>query len=316
MSSEKIKLDHLRYFLAAVETGSFAAAGDRLHITATSVAHGISVLESSLQTDLLIRRRASGVTPNRQGTKFAEAARHILEDVDGLLDSFRTDSIELAGEFVLGCQEGLTWSVAPSVIAELEQLHPNLQITIKTVFMEDEFSQVETGEVDVLLTFATPDMRGHNVQRELLCRPGTYVMMRADHPLLSDGRSKVSLADIAPYPNIFIADGAALGLFKQMYADQGLTPNVHMVSNNSPGVQAIVGKSDAVSLRVVRPSISSSPLGDELAYIEIEEDVFKPDLVVVAQANAQAGLSRPAAEFLRICRRQFDDGAFRANFFY
>jgi len=35
MGIESIKLDHLRYFIAAVETGSFVAAGERLNITPT-----------------------------------------------------------------------------------------------------------------------------------------------------------------------------------------------------------------------------------------------------------------------------------------
>ena len=317
MSKDAIKLDHLRYFVAAVDTGSFAAAGEQMNIAPTSIAHGISVIEDSLNVSLLIRRRASGVTPNRQGKDFVVAARNVLREVESLVDEFKPAPNTLKGELVVGCQEGLTWSVAPLVIEEMQRLHPDLRISIKTVFMEDGYDPIESGAVELLLTFTLQEVKETGIHCQTLCCPQAYAMMRAGHPLMKTVKAdKISLKDLAPYPHIFIEDGPALPIICNMYGEHGLTPNLNMGSNISPSAQAVVGKSDIVSLRIVRPSIDVSPLGDKLAYIEVKEKVTKPYLVALTMTNSQSRISPKASAFLDICRTKFEDGSFRDNFFY
>lgn len=317
MGSETIKLDHLRYFITAVETGSFAAAGEKLNITPTSVAHGISALEATMGNDLLIRRRSSGVIPTRQGKKVEAAARRVLLEVENLVEDLRPETNKLSGEIILGCQEGLTWSVAPIAIQEMRRLHPDVRISTKTVFMDEGFAPLESGAIDLLLTFMTRDVNEPNLYHEILCQPQAYAMMRENHPAMNYVKAgKVSLKNLVDYPHIFIEDGPAYPLFWGMYEERGLTPNNFMVSNISPGAQAIVGKSDAISLRIVRPSIDLSPLGDKLAYIELKDTVMRPDVVAVTLKNSQSRISRKTEALIDVCRQKFEDGSMRDNFYY
>ena len=316
MSSDQIKVDHLRYFIAAAETGSFAAAGKKLNITPTSVAYGISVIEDSMGTDLLIRRRASGVAPTRRGEAFIEAARKVLLEIDNLTDEFKESPAKLTGDLFVGCQEGLTWSIAPRVIEEMKRLHPDLRVSIKTIFMDEGFVPLESGAVDLMITFVINEITDPKLYHEVLCQPQAYAMMREGHPVAQKAGSKVSLHDLVEYPHIFIQDGPGFPLFHGMYDERGLKPNTLMVSNISPGAQAVVGKTDAISLRIVRPSIPYSPLGDRLAYIEVKEKVLRPDIVAVTLTSSQSRISRKAKAFIDICRQKFDDGTLRENFFY
>jgi len=268
-------------------------------------------------TALLVRRRASGVAPNREGERFASGARKVLLEVDSLVDDFRSEPGKLTGELVVGCQEGLTWSIAPRVIEKMQRLHPDLRVSVKTVFMDEQFSPLESGNVDLLITFVIHEITEAGLHCETLCQPQAYAMVRAKHPVLKKVKSgKIELKDLVCYPHIFIEDGPGIPLFHGMYDERGLKPNVHMVSNISPGAQAVVGKSNAVSLRIVRPSIEYSPLGDKLAYIEIKDKVMRPDIVAVTLTNSQSRVSRTASAFIEICHKEFEDGTLRENFYY
>ena len=47
-----MKVDHLRYFLAAASESSFSAAGSKMHISPTSIGYAIDKLEEQLNTSL------------------------------------------------------------------------------------------------------------------------------------------------------------------------------------------------------------------------------------------------------------------------
>ena len=97
MLIESLKLDHLRYYVSAVETGSFAAAGEQLNITPTSIAYGVKSLEAALGIELLIRKRATGVVPNPQGQRFLRACRQVLLEVEAMVEEFVDDAAKLGG---------------------------------------------------------------------------------------------------------------------------------------------------------------------------------------------------------------------------
>jgi hypothetical protein len=80
----------------------------------------------------------------------------------------------------------------------------------------------------------------------------------APSPLDREG-APLTLRELAQFPQIYIQDGPALELFSGLYRHQGLTPRQAMVTNISTAAQALVGTSDCVSLRIVRPAHPWSP---------------------------------------------------------
>ena len=55
---EKIKLNQLEMLVAAVDTGSFSAAGTELGCTQSRISHGIAELERRVGAKLLVRSRS------------------------------------------------------------------------------------------------------------------------------------------------------------------------------------------------------------------------------------------------------------------
>lgn len=81
-------LRHLRYFIAAVETGAIARAAERCHIAQPSVSQAIQRLEEELGTRLLFRQR-DGVHPTAEGQRLYQDARRLLQDAERLKQRIR-----------------------------------------------------------------------------------------------------------------------------------------------------------------------------------------------------------------------------------
>lgn len=131
-----LKLEHLRSFIAAADTGSIATAGARLHMSPSAVSYAIDALGEELGTCLLIRRRSVGVGLTADGVRLVRVARPWLQQVADIDGMFTARERKLTGELIVGCQEALSWSLAPRAIAELSRRPPVIDVSLKTIFMD------------------------------------------------------------------------------------------------------------------------------------------------------------------------------------
>ena len=77
-----VTLDQLRTFVAAVEQGSFSAAGRKLRRSQSVVSQTLATLERRLGVKLF-DRTTRYPTPTDAGRALLEDARHVADDVDG-----------------------------------------------------------------------------------------------------------------------------------------------------------------------------------------------------------------------------------------
>lgn len=310
-----LKTEQLRCFVAAMREGSFTEAGKALNLSPSAVAYNVEALEDQLNAGLLIRKPASGVSATREGLRLLRMVDPLLAEMSEIEALFASKGKQLQGELVIGCQEGLSWSLAPRAIERLTARHRKLSVIQKTVFMDEGNEPVLSGHVDVLITFLVNPVPESGVDIEILCEPNSYALMRADHPL-ADRRDGAQLEELARYPHVFISDGPAFDLFTGMYHDKNLTPEFAMVSNISTAAQAIVGRCDSISLRVVKPAHNLSPLGDRLAFIPVINSSRHASVAMVS-AKRKHGVRSPKIEaFANECRHLFKDGTMRAHLFY
>lgn len=310
-----IKLDYLRYFQVAAEKKSFTAAAKVLFISSTSIVHAVNQLEDHYGISLFIRKKSVGLTLTADGKKLLKKAQSLLNEVEAIDDTFLSPDQGLSGELVVGCQEGLTWSLLPRVIGYMKKKHPNLKIMMRTIWMEERFNPLENGELDVLITFLVNQDAPEHFESTLICQPRTAAMMRKDHPLDKDDEP-VRLEELAQYPQIMINDGDAFELFYSMYQKVGYNPEVMLTSNISTGAQAIVGRTDAVSLRVMRPAIELSPLGDPIVCHEVANQTISPDMVALTnKLRIQAEQTKHKA-FIAEVLHAFNSGEMRQHIYY
>lgn len=78
----------MKTFVAAVETGSFTAAGARLHLSAKLVSKYVAQLEARLEVRLL-HRTTRQLSLTSAGRLYYAKAAELLEDLDTLVAEFR-----------------------------------------------------------------------------------------------------------------------------------------------------------------------------------------------------------------------------------
>lgn len=309
-----IKLDYIRHFLIVAETGSIALAADRANISHTSIRNSIEKLESGLNTVLFVRKSSCGVELTSDGRKLVSKSKGLLDNVEEIEYAFLSEDKSLRGNLVVGCQEGLTWSLVPRAIDLMNERHPELKISMQTIWMDTKFETLDKGDVDVLISFTVDKVLPAKYQVVDLCSPKACVMMRKGHPL--DNGKAVSLVDVAKFPHIFIKDGPAYPLFYGMYKKRGLEPNIHMFSNISTGTQSVIGRTDSVSLRILRPAHSFTPLGDEMVVPPIKDDIIRPRLIaVINKTNTPISLDK-RVEFQKACQHLFDTNVMKKHIYY
>ena len=310
-----MKVEYLRYFLAAATHGSFAAAGLKMHISPTSIGYAVDKLEDELKTSLFVRIPSKGLALTPDGLVLQERARQLLNEVESIEDQFSGPGNQFRGELVVGCQEGLMWSLMPRVIRVFAQRHPDLRISMISTDIGSDFALLDQGKIDVLLTFVLNSINSAAHDITELVSPELFAMMRAGHPL-DDGEELTSLYALAQYPQVMNNEPSSFDIVYESYKRHGITPEIGFLTNMSAGAQAIVGNSDCISPRFLRPATNLSPLGDHLVFKRIKEETRRPS-VVAAKVKARSQDRRTKRDaFIAACNELFATGEMRAHFFY
>lgn len=309
------KLDQLRCFVVAADKGSIVEAGRALNLSASAVAYNLEMLEKHLGVALLLRRPSAGVSVTLDGARLLDRARPFVQEAVEMEELFPGRSQNIQGDLIIGCQEGLSWSLIPLAVERMASRYPHLDMTQKTVFMEENNKPILDATVDLLVTFVAKIEADASIDTEVLCEPRPYALMRAGHPLTELGR-EVTLAELAQFPQFFIQDGPALNLFLAMFEGKGLKPEYHIGSNTSACAQAVVGRCDSVYLRYARPAFGVSPLGDPLAFVPVSDAGRSAYLVASSVRRKYGGRQAKVEAFLSVCRDLFLDGTMEDHFFY
>ncbi|WP_017446518.1 LysR family transcriptional regulator [Gayadomonas joobiniege] len=137
-------------FIAVVESGSFIAAAEKLHISQTAVTARIKNLEHKLKCTLLIRNK-KGVTLTDNGQRFLPYARQILQ----LWQTSQREIPLLKNDqkiIRLACEQSLWNPVLAEWIAAIRAKEPNLVIVSQVLSAEQINQDIRNGFIDIALT--------------------------------------------------------------------------------------------------------------------------------------------------------------------
>jgi DNA-binding transcriptional LysR family regulator len=145
--AELLSLQQIRCFCAALEHGSFTAAGEALRVSQPAVAEQIRKLEQALGADLFARA-GRGVVPTEAGHAFAAHAARSLRAVEdaagsvGELTELRTGTVAV-GSF----GEPSAWRMDELVAAFLRR-HPNVSVQLIGLNSSATADRVRRGELE------------------------------------------------------------------------------------------------------------------------------------------------------------------------
>lgn len=123
------RFEELEAFTAAVETGSFTAAADRLGTAKSGISRRISALEERLGVQLM-RRTTRRLNLTDTGRAFYERSARILADLDEAEASVLQEHGELRGNLRIALP--LTFGVhhMGDLIAEFQRRHPRIHFDL------------------------------------------------------------------------------------------------------------------------------------------------------------------------------------------
>ncbi|WP_054024907.1 LysR family transcriptional regulator [Bacillus sp. FJAT-28004] len=141
-----MELRHLITLKTIVEKGGFKKAAEHLGYAQSSVTAHVKELEAEVGKPLF-DRIGKKVLLTHYGQQFLPYALKIIELYNQAL---MTDD-EPAGDLTLGISESLMICRVPTLLVEYRKLHPNVNLSLKSLDYQDVMSCLQTGEIDLAL---------------------------------------------------------------------------------------------------------------------------------------------------------------------
>lgn len=298
----ELSLRQLAHFVAVAEEGTISAAAERLFMSSSALSASISELERALCADLLVRRRAQGVSLTPMGALVLERARRLLADGAELAYLVRGDGTDLTGPLVVGCFVTLAPTVLPKLLAEYEALHPRVTMD----FVEGPQDQLReallAGEIDAAVLYDMGPLA--DLDRIVLYVARGYALFGAGHPLA--GRDTVTLEELAGEPLILFDQPPSTDYAMACFRARGLVPNVRHRTHSHELTRSIVARGRSYAILVQRPPNQLSYEGLPVLEKEVEPPLPAcPVILAWPRGRRPSPRVRALAE---LARRQYPGG--------
>src|SRR3954452_23788081 len=202
----------LAAFCAVVERRSFSQAAERLGVTQPAVSLQIRSLEQRLGQQLL-DRSGRRVEPTEAGMRLYRGAQRWLALEEQILQELGDDPDgELTGRLEIGGSTGPGGSVLPVVLAEFQQLNPQVHVALSVSDSHTIVEQVARRELELGVVGVGGRHRG--ITFEPFYRDEVVFAVPPDHPRAG---KTMSLAQLKEEPLVLMQEGAGV---RQMIDDE------------------------------------------------------------------------------------------------
>lgn len=140
----------LRSFVAIIDTGSFTRAGERVHLTQSTISQQIRRLEQQLGCPLL-DRSGRQVVATAEGEKLLGLARRILALLAQAEEQVTEGSVALS----LGVPEDFAAGAITPVLAAFARDYPEVRLEVQSGLSHETWQRFEAGELDLALVKQT-----------------------------------------------------------------------------------------------------------------------------------------------------------------
>jgi DNA-binding transcriptional LysR family regulator len=178
----------VRHFLAAYDSGSFAAAADRLNLSPQAVSKSVLRLETELGIKLF-ERDGRRIRPTAYAELYLPHARTIAAETD----KFRAELGDLLGGRKGRLRVGAGPSAAADVLARavlgLAEVRPGLTLQILAGLQATMAEALVLGQLDLFVALRQIDRPHPLIHEETLGQMRYCVVAGAGHPLASARRT-------------------------------------------------------------------------------------------------------------------------------
>lgn len=223
-------LKQLRYYDAAIRSGSIARASAEMNISQSSITAALDILEQTVGQELFRRVPAKGIQPT-------EAGKLVGQRIDAFLEHARVFESELMslsgipkGRLHVGCYSPSAPYVLPRLMRKLAHLHPSIRVELVEADLSQMHSLLQEGKIDLALTYRRTVPEALHFLPLFEARP--YALLPENSPLA--GHASVSLQELRERPMVLLDLPDASDYFTDLFAEQGLVfQTVHTTKSSS-----------------------------------------------------------------------------------
>lgn len=215
-----IDIRQLRTLKAIHDTGSLAAASERLHLTQSALSHQLRELESTLSTPVLIRKT--------KPPRFTPVGLRLLALADTVLPALRQAERDIgklsrgqAGRLIMAieCHSCFEWLMP--TINNFRQHWPEVELDFQSGFQGDAQEDLQHGLLDCVVTSNPGEYVG--LCFEPLFQYESVLVLGNDHPL--NHKATIAPADLATETLItYPVDPQRLDIFQHFLSPARVMP--------------------------------------------------------------------------------------------
>lgn len=198
-----VELSWLRTWIEVVDSGGFARAAARLHLSQPRVSARVASLERSLGC-VLIERRIRPLTLTDDGRRLLPRARLIVTEVDDTVSDLRATAGSLSGRLAIASFASGSSEFLPCVLKQLRTANPLLEIAVLDGDVQISDEWLADRRAAIAIRPLRPEPAEHTWIHRPLWREPFVVLALPGHPILS--LDAIALEDVAAYPMITIGD--------------------------------------------------------------------------------------------------------------
>ena len=271
-------------FVAAVEEGSFTAAGKVLDYTTSGVSQLVSALEDDLGFPLLIRK-SRGVVMTKEGELiYPEAVEYINKE-----KAIYRIASELSGADVgkvsIASYSSVATHILPGIIKEFVEQYPSIQITLQEGTKSQIENMVANNTAD--LAFSTR-LQNPGYSWIPFLEDKMVIVLPKDHPRANDDVYPVSEAT----KEVFIMQGEGADIDTlDLFNRHSIVPNVRFTTvENHTAINMV---EEGLGVSIMNEFITKS-WGSDVSIIPLDP----PESIVI-------GISLPSLEIAPPAVRRF-----------
>jgi DNA-binding transcriptional LysR family regulator len=237
-------LRQLEIIRAIADTGSFTAAGEKLHVSQSAISRQILLLEDELGEPVFHRiGRRIRITP--AGESLLQLSHRVFQDLQETVSGISDKREALRGTMRLVGGMTVCLYVFPTLLSEVRRIHPNLDLKITVGSAERSIAMLRSGGGDLgmisLPVEATDLVSVPVLEEELL------LITYPTHALAK--KKAITPADLDKQDFVLFETGSITRrLVDSFFTRQGVEPDIIMETENVEIIKAMVRNGLGISI--------------------------------------------------------------------
>ena len=293
-------LKQLRYFVAVAESGNVTEASEKLFISQPAISNAISQLEETLNTQLLIRHHAKGVSLTPAGEEMVSHCRNLLSHAEEINAQMTQHSTLISGTINVGCYASLGPIYAPKLIQGFTKLYPDVNFKLFEGNIEEINEALISGKIEMALMY---DLTNNGqIESTELAKISPHVLLSIKHPLAN--RKQINLMTLQDEPLILLDLPSSNKYFQSLFEQYDKHPFIKHRTKSIEMLRSLVANGEGYALMNSKVKSTTCFDGSELISIPLA-DYATPISLAISKVSG-IKLPKRCEAFSEFCIENFN----------